>query len=407
MTYSIFEAVGIEIEYMIVDKDSLSVRPLAEKLLTLPDGTIENEIEMGVINWSNELVSHVIEFKLASPVSSFDGLSGEFQKQADIVNKKLEKYYAMLLPGGMHPFMKPDTDTVLWPYGDKTIYNAYDRIFGCKGHGWSNLQSVHINMPFQGDEEFARLHSSIRLVLPLIPAISSSSPVMEGRLTGFSDTRLNVYRHNQAKIPSIAGMIIPEPVFSESEYRDKILSSMYKDIAPYDPEEILQDEWLNSRGAIARFERNAIEIRLIDTQECPKADISICAFVFYLVKAIAEERYAPFSKYKNFATERLADILFKCFEKGGDAEIKDSEFLAFFGIGGEKARAGDAVKSIYEKLSSDCSELSPFNDSLEIILERNLSSRIVSSLGKDFGEKAVLDTWFRLSESLRKGVLFS
>lgn len=406
MTYSIFEAVGIEIEYMIVDRNSLSVRPLAEKLLTLKDGTIENEIEMGVINWSNELVSHVIEFKLASPVSSFDGLSGEFQKQVYTVNKKLEEYNAMLLPGGMHPFMKPDTDTVLWPYGDKTIYNAYDRIFGCKGHGWSNLQSVHINLPFSGDEEFARLHSAIRLVLPLIPAMAASSPVMEGRLTGLSDTRLNVYRQNQAKIPSIAGMIIPEPVFSESEYRDEILARMYKDIAPYDPGGILQDEWLNSRGAIARFDRNAIEIRLIDTQECPKADISVCAFVFYLVKAIAGERYAPFSKYKDFPTERLADILFKCIENGGDTVIQDSGFLSLFGIGGDKARAGDIIKIIYEKLSPYCSELSPFKDCLEIILERNLSSRIVSSLGKDFGEKTVLDTWFELSHCLLSGKLF-
>jgi len=407
MTYSIFEAVGIEIEYMIVDRDSLSVRPLAEKLLILPDGAIENEIEMGVINWSNELVSHVIEFKLASPVSTFGGLSEEFQKHVDIVNERLEEFNAMLLPGGIHPLMNPYTDTVLWPYGDKTIYNAYDRIFGCKGHGWSNLQSVHINLPFKGDEEFARLHSAIRLVLPLIPAISASSPVMEGRLTGFSDTRLNVYRHNQAKIPSIAGMIIPEPVFSESEYRDKILASMYKDIASYDPEEILQDEWLNSRGAIARFDRNTIEIRLIDTQECPKADISICAFVFYLVKAMAEERYAPFSRYKDFATERLADILFRCIEKGGDALIEDSGFLSLFGIDSGKVRAGDIIMEIYRKLSSECVELSPFQSSLGVILKKNLSSRIISSLGDDPGEKAIIDTWFRLSESLHKGVLFS
>lgn len=407
MTFSIFEAVGIEIEYMIVDRDSLSVKPLAEKLLTLPDGSIENEIDMGDISWSNELVSHVIEFKVSEPVSSFEGLFEKFQEQVNTVNSRLEKFGAMLLPGGMHPFMNPDVDTVLWPYGDKTIYNAYDRIFGCKGHGWANLQSVHMNLPFKGDEEFARLHSAIRIALPLIPAISASSPVMEGKLTGLSDTRLNVYRHNQSKIPSIAGMIIPEPVFSESEYRDKILATMYKDILSYDPEEILQDEWLNSRGAIARFDRNTIEIRLIDTQECPNADISICAFVFYLVKAIAEERFLPFSEYKDFGTERLADVLFKCIEKGGDAVIEDSGFMSLFGLGLGKARAGDVIEEIYSNLSSECAELSSFKDSLNVILDKNLSSRIVSSLGKYPGEKGVLDAWFRLSESLRKGVLFS
>ncbi len=406
MTYSLFEAVGIEIEYMIVDRNSLSVMPLAEKLLTLPDGSIKNEIERGAINWSNELVAHVIEFKLSEPVSGFEGLASQFQEQVNAVNEKLVNYGAMLLPGGMHPFMNPDTDTVLWPYGDRSIYNAYDRIFGCKGHGWSNLQSVHINLPFSSDNEFARLHSAIRLVLPLIPAIAASSPMIEGRLTGFSDTRLNVYRFNQSRIPSIAGMIIPEPVFSEAEYRDRILAAMYKDITPYDPERILRDEWLNSRGAIARFDRNAIEIRLVDTQECPEADISISAFVFYLVKAIVEEKFIPFSGYMNFETERLADILFRCIEKGGDAVIEDSGFLSLFGITRDKARAVDLLIEIFRKLEPEFTELEPFSESLEMILSHNLSSRIISCLGKNPDEKAVHETWLKLSGCLCNGSLF-
>ena len=36
---------------------------------------------------------------------------------------------------------------------------------------------------------------------------------------------------------------------------------------------------MNSRGAIARFDRNAIEIRVIDVQECPKADLAIAIFI--------------------------------------------------------------------------------------------------------------------------------
>lgn len=407
MTYSIFEAVGIEIEYMIVDRNDLSVKPFAENLLTLPDGTIENEIEMGAINWSNELVAHVLEFKLSEPVSDFHGLADSFQAQVKVANEKLANLGAMLLPGGMHPFMDPDKDTVLWPYGDKTIYNAYDLIFGCNGHGWSNLQSVHINLPFKGDDEFARLHSAIRLVLPLIPALAASSPVKEGRVTDLLDTRLDVYRLNQAKIPSIAGRIIPEPVFSESEYRDKILASMYKDIAPYDPEGILQDEWLNSRGAIARFDRNAIEIRLIDAQECPKSDIAISAFVFYLIKALCEERFTPFSVFKDFETERLADILLKCIEKGGAALIDDEGYLRLFNISGEKALACDVIKSIYGTVSSVYPELAPYEENLGIMInEGNLSSRIVSALGKDPDDKKILDIWRRLSSCLAEGRMF-
>jgi len=38
---------------------------------------------------------------------------------------------------------------------------------------------------------------------------------------------------------------------------------------------VLQNEWLNSRGAIARFERDTIEIRVLDSQETPAAELAI------------------------------------------------------------------------------------------------------------------------------------
>ena len=56
------------------------------------------------------------------------------------------------------------------------------------------------------------------------------------------------------------------------------------DIAPLDPDGTLQHEWLNSRGAIARFDRNAIEIRVLDIQECPVADLAICFQVMSFLK---------------------------------------------------------------------------------------------------------------------------
>ena len=56
------------------------------------------------------------------------------------------------MPGGAHPWMDPARETRLWPHEDNEIYEAFDRIFGCTGHGWSNLQCVHLNLPFDDDE---------------------------------------------------------------------------------------------------------------------------------------------------------------------------------------------------------------------------------------------------------------
>src|SRR5258706_15402909 len=102
------------------------------------------------------------------------------------------------------------------------------------------------------------------------------------------DGRLDVYRTNSAKIPSIAGSVIPEPVFTHADYQREILERAYRDIAPYDPEGVLQHEFLNARGAIARFDRDAIEIRVLDIQECPKADLAIAAAIVAVLRSLVE-----------------------------------------------------------------------------------------------------------------------
>src|SRR3954462_5006799 len=98
--------------------------------------------------------------------------------------------------------MNPDVETRLWPHDNAEIYSAYDQIFGCRSHGWANLQSMHVNLPFANDTEFARLHAAVRLVLPLLPALGASSPFAEGRAPGPLDLRLQAYRANSPSIPS-------------------------------------------------------------------------------------------------------------------------------------------------------------------------------------------------------------
>ncbi len=71
-----------------------------------------------------------------------------------------------------------------------------------------------LNLPFANDAEFGALHAAIRALLPILPALAASSPVIDGKPGGWLDNRLRVYRSNSAKIPSITGRVIPEAVFS-------------------------------------------------------------------------------------------------------------------------------------------------------------------------------------------------
>ena len=290
--YKLWERFGVEMEFMIVDRDTLNVLPRADVPLGKDkDGNQLSDIEYDDIGLSNELVSHVLEFKCAHPKSTFDGLGKRFFHEIRRANKKLEKINAMLLPSACHPFMDP-AEMQLWPYDCLDIYQTYDRIFNCKGHGWANLQSTHLNLSFDGDEEFGELHAAIRLLLPLIPAIAASSPYLDGKYTGYRDARINVYRHNQDKVPEITGQVIPEQAYSYDEYNKMIFDKVKNAIAPYDTEHLLNHFFLNSRGAIARFDRGAIEIRLVDIQECPNADIAIAELEIATLKAIVNGKFA-------------------------------------------------------------------------------------------------------------------
>lgn len=402
----LFAGFGVELEYMIVERDSLAVLPIADRVL-VEDDLVVNEITRGPLRWSNELVLHVLELKTNGPAPSLAGLDATFAAQVQQVNALLAPHGGRLMPAAMHPWMDPASEMLLWPYGNRAIYAAYDRIFGCRGHGWANLQSAHLNLPFAGDEEFGRLHAAIRLALPLLPALAASSPLVEGRLTGLLDNRLEVYRHNQRAIPAIAGRVIPEPVFTPADYEAQILQPMYLEIAPQDPHGVLQEEWLNSRGAIARFERDTIEIRLLDVQESPPADLAILIALVTLLQALVAERWQPLAAQQRWSVPALEAILLATIREGEAALIEDAEYLAAFDFPGNRASAGELWRHLVAALLPESESNRPTGAILTTLLtEGTLSRRLIRALGPQPKREKIREVYRQLCDCLQQGRLF-
>jgi carboxylate-amine ligase len=309
----------------------------------------------------------------------------------------------MLMPTAAHPWMSPFKETKLWPHDNNEVYSLYDKIFNSRGHGWSNLQSTHLNLPFNGDEEFAKLHAAIRIVLPLLPALCASSPILDEQLSGLFDTRLKFYKTNQAKIPSITGNVIPEAVYSYEEYEKKIYTPIKNDIAPYNQEDILDPIWVNSRGAIARFDRGSIEIRVMDIQECPAADLAIINFVVATLQALVEEKFGDLDSQKKQSTLSLAELFDRTIVTGSRAEIDDMDYLNLFGIT-QPVSVGDLLNVILEKTTS--SESNWFSIIQTILEKGSLSERIIKSIDGDFSHKKLKDVYTQLSECLAENKLF-
>ena len=403
-----FAGYGIELEYMIVDRQSLAVRPIAAEILPTLSARAAARSMPITLDWSNELVAHVVETKNVAPTAELGSLQQRFAEAVRDANAQLEPFDARLMPTAMHPFMNPATETVLWD--DKTdIYRTYDRIYDCRGHGWANLQSMHVNLPFANDSQFARLHAAVRLVLPLLPALAASSPIADGVVTPMLDFRLDAYYAICASTPSVVGDVVPETVGSRAEYDARVLAPMYDEIAPLDPAGVLRHEWLNSRGAIARFDRNAIEIRVIDVQECPLADLSIAAAVINVIRWLYDERSASLADQQALETSRLARILRATIRDADEAIIDDVPYLRALGVGAARCSAADVWRALLDASAHDESLTgAPWRPALDVILaEGPLARRILRATGAHPTRQKLHDVYASLCECLHRDTLFA
>lgn len=276
--YRLFEVVGLELEYAVIDRD---LRPhcLVEDAFRLINGRPTSDIEYERVGFSNELAAHVFEIKTIDPAASLARIEADLVDGLRFFTGVLrDEFEARLLSTGMHPFMSP-VETKLWQRASRAIYETYARIFPIRDHGWLNVQASHVNFPFNSESDTVLMHNALACLIPYLPALAASSPIYEGTIGPSVDNRMEFYKRNQLRIPAITAQVVPEYVTSYADYRRRIFKPIRESLDGLPGAERLNPEWVNSRGAIMRFSRRAIEIKALDVQECIKADIAIAAFV--------------------------------------------------------------------------------------------------------------------------------
>ena len=399
-----FGGYGIELEYMIVDRHTLSVAPIADSLLHTTAGDPAGDVARGRFGWSNEMVMHLVEIKNPRPEPAIEPLAAGFQGEVDAVNRMLQTLDARLMPTAMHPWMNPAAETRLWPHENASIYQAYDRIFGCRQHGQANLQSMHVNLPFADDDEFARLHAAVRLVLPILPALAASSPVVNGGPSGFLDMRMQAYRSAAQRVPAVVGRLVPDSASSRAEYEARVLAPLYRDMAALDPGGVLQHEWLNGRAAIPRFDRNAIEIRIIDVQECPQADLAIAAAAVGVIRTLYDAEWSSLPMQQAFPTDALVTILDACVRDAEHAVIDDAGYLRLLDVTDAPCEAGALWQHLVETTTP---RDAPVSEPLRVMLEQGpLARRILRATNEDFSHARVRAIYEALCDCLGSGRLF-
>lgn len=270
--------IGTEHEYSIND-DNFCPLPISDRLIERVAGNVSDEIPFGGVRLSKELQKHVLEL-VPPPQASLSELELLLQAGVDRMHRCFGDMHFLGL--GMHPLLTLD-QTTWWDHDEGEYYDAYNRLFNLRQHGWLNIQALQINFPYGDNSGLVQMFNRVRSLIPYLVAVSASSPFVEGRATGYADNRLIYYRDNQKEIPQICNDILPERLSSHRDWV-RINRSIYRELKAKKAD-VLCREWVNSRGAIVRFTRGCIEVKALDEQECIRSDMAMTAFLLALLKS--------------------------------------------------------------------------------------------------------------------------
>jgi len=396
--YGTLQVLGPEHEFSIVD-EKLMPLPIVDKVIRDVRGRIANSVRLSEASFGKELQAHVAEFRANTPFSSPEVFEETMNEAVNNIMGFLEKRYdARLLGLGMHPSLKLD-EVKVWSHRDRQIYEALSKIFDLNQHGWLNIQSFQLNLPYKNEREAVRLYNALTNVLPYLPAVAASSPIYESKIGDYVDNRLHFYLTNQLEVPSIAGDIIPEYVGSFEEYRKTTIRQYSEDLAKLNaPKCLLNKEWLNSRGAVIRFDRKAIEIRILDEQECVKSDVALSCFIRAVLRGITADE-----KYPNLTHETLVEDLDDVVRNGLDASVQHPK--------------GKTARQVCRYLLEIASKNATWQEKkyLHVIKQRieggNLSNTILREVAKKVQrtdlEGAIFSVYSSLADCLEKNEVYA
>jgi gamma-glutamyl:cysteine ligase YbdK (ATP-grasp superfamily) len=271
--------IGTEHEYSVNSPD-FDPLPVSDRIIEEISGSVTGEIPFAGLTLCKELQKTVIEFVPATPAETVRDLEESILPGIDEFYRRFGDRYR-LLGLGMHPLLRLE-QTSVWDHDEQEYYAAYDRLFHIRQHGWLNIQALQINLEYSDESGLVDLFNRLRCLIPYLVAVTASSPLVEGKTTGFMDNRLVYYQENQRQIPLICNRIIPGKIGRLKDYlsvQEEIYAELKKREAG-----ILCEEWVTSGGLIVRFSRPCIEIKALDEQECLRSDMAVCAFVRALLR---------------------------------------------------------------------------------------------------------------------------
>jgi hypothetical protein len=165
---------------------------------------------------------------------------------------------------------------------------------------------------------------------------------------------------------------------------------------------------VNARGAIARFDRMAIEIRVLDVQETPYMDVAYAALIVEVLKLLCAEQWADRATLDAWRTPELGNLLKLTERQAETAGIGDRRYLRALGFPG----GSTDIKALWEHLIEAVSVRGALDIATGRMLEHylrhgTLATRIAKAAGLLPSHSKLTRIYEQLCESLAENEPFS
>lgn len=355
--------IGVEFEVQILDKKTLSLAPLAPEILNRVPSSFKERIKP-------EFISSMVEIN-TDICSTVADVEKDLKATYEYLRKITEEIDATLYSTSLHPFSPCPEQVVSEHPRYKRIMNELQLV----GRRFIT-QGLHVHIGVDDREKVIKANNTLRIYLPILLALTTSSPYFEAE-----DTGLMSYRSKLFEALPLAGM--PDELNDWNEFNTLVNLLRKGGII-----ESVKDIWWDVRP---HPDFGTVEIRICDLPYSFRDILAVTALIQALVWTLSEEHEYPEPHIQILRSNRWQAARY-----GLEGVYVDP-------FSGDKHTMKEAVMNLYRyvKPASESLKSTEYLDEVPEIMKRltgaHIQKKIYTSNGNDFKDmiKTVQGLLFR------------
>jgi carboxylate-amine ligase len=339
--------IGVELELQILDSETLELKSLGHEILKMVPESKKERIKP-------EFIQSMVEINTGI-CSSVAEVERDLKETYGMLSDITESAGAILYSASLHPFSKIKDQKV----ADHPRYKKIMKELQIVGRRFIS-QGLHVHIGVDDEEKVIKINNNMRIYLPILLALTTSSPFYEG-----TDTGLMSYRSKLFESLPLAGM----PDYLDDWEEFSVLVNLLRKNAII---ESVKDIWWDVRP---HPDFGTIETRICDLPYSLRDILAITALVQALVLALAEQYENPEPH-----SQILRSNKWQAARYGLEGFYVDPFFARKYSMREAAMNLCRHVRPIAEELKS-----TDYLDEIPLILNRLTGSHIQKNLYRENG----------------------